>query len=73
VGDQATASSKVYAKLHERLALTDHLAVLGVFISKIVANLQMRGSCYRVNEKSLALFSDLASGYSSGKLMLKLP
>ena len=58
MGDQATASSKVYAKLHERLALTDHLAVLGVFISKIVANLQMRGSCYRVLMISARLTHD---------------
>lgn len=72
VGDQATASSKVYAILNDHLHLADHLAVLAIFINKIVANLQRRGTCYRVNEKSLALFSDLASGYCSGKLLLKL-
>lgn len=72
VGDQATASSKVYARLQERLHLSDHLAVLAVFVGKIVANLQMRSDCTKVNEKSLALFSDLASGYCSGKLLLKV-
>ena len=72
VGDQATASSKVYARLQERLSLNDHLAVLGVFVNKMVANLQMRSECPKVIEKSLTLFSDLASGYCSGKLLLKL-
>ena len=72
VGDQATASSKVYARLQERLNVCDHVAVLGVFVSKIVANLQLRPQCHKVNEKSLALFSDLAGGYCSGKLLLKL-
>lgn len=72
VGDQATASSKVYGMLQARLQLSDHLAVLVLFVNKIVANLQMRGLSHRVNEKSLALFSDLASGYCSGKLLLKL-
>jgi len=72
VGDQATASSKVYAKLQERLSLPDHLAVLAVLVNKIVANLQLRAECTKVNERSLALFSDLAGGYCSGKLLLKL-
>jgi exportin-7 len=72
VGDQATASSKVYARLQERLALSDHLAVLTVFVNKVVANLRLRSECTALNEKSLALFSDLAGGYCSGKLLLKL-
>ena len=72
VGDQATASSKVYAKLQERLQLPDHLAVLAVLVNKIVANLQLRAECTKVNERSLNLFCDLAGGYCSGKLLLKL-
>ena len=72
VGDQATASSKVYSRLQERLSLTDHHAVLAVFVNKIIANLQLRSECTRINEKSLSLFADLAGGYCSGKLLLKL-
>ena len=72
VGDQATASSKVYAKLQERLSLPDHLAVLGVLVNKIVANLQLRATCTKIIERSLSLFADLAGGYCSGKLLLKL-
>ena len=72
VGDQATASSKVYVCLGERLGLQDHLAVLSVFVNKIIANLQLRTHAHRVCEKSLVLFADLSSGYCSGKLLLKL-
>ena len=50
---------------------TDH-AGARVFVNKIIANLQLRSECTRVNEKSLALFADLAGGYCSGKLLLKL-
>lgn len=72
VGDQATASTKVYSRLAERVNLGDHFAVLGVFVNKIVANLKLRCGCFKVIEKTLALFSDLASGYCSSKLLLKL-
>mmetsp|Transcript_7505 Transcript_7505/g.12746 ORF Transcript_7505/g.12746 Transcript_7505/m.12746 type:complete len:1077 (-) Transcript_7505:234-3464(-) len=72
VGDQATASSKVYAVLQERLHLSDHLAVLAVLMNKIVTNLKLRSDCLRITEKTLALLADLAGGYSSGKMLLKL-
>jgi len=72
VGDQATASTKVYSRLQERVNIGDHFAVLGVFVNKIVANLKMRCECRKVNDKTLALFADLASGYCSSKLLLKL-
>ena len=72
VGDQATSSSKVYTRLHEKLGLSDHLAVLQVLVNKIVSNLKHRSQISEVTEKTLALFSDLAGGYCSGKLLLKL-
>lgn len=72
VGEQATSSSKVYVRLGERLHLTDHLAVLSVLVNKIVSNLKHRSECAEVTEKTLALFSDLAGGYCSGKLLLKI-
>ena len=72
VGDQATSSSKVYTRLHEKLGLSDHLAVLQVLVNKIVSNLKHRSEVGEVTEKTLALFSDLAGGYCSGKLLLKL-
>ncbi|KAL1520643.1 hypothetical protein AB1Y20_022216 [Prymnesium parvum] len=72
VGDQATSSSKVYSRLDERLALRDHVAVLGVLVNKILTDLQLRSSNLGTITKALQLFADLAGGYCSGKLMLKL-
>ena len=63
---------QVYVRLGERLHLTDHLAVLAVLVNKIVSNLKHRSECAEVTAKTLALFSDLAGGYCSGKLLLKL-
>ena len=72
IGDQATASSKVYLRLAERLHLADHVAVLSVVTQKIVTNLRLRSDCLHVTQKTLALFGDLAAGFCTGKLMLKL-
>lgn len=72
IGDQATSSSKVYQYLSERLMLGDHLAVLTLLLSKISGHLKYRHACAELTSKALALFSELASGYASGKLLLKL-
>ena len=39
---------------------------------KIVTNLRLRSDCLHVTQKTLALFGDLAAGFCTGKLMLKL-
>lgn len=72
VGEQAMHTSRVYLPLAERLGLTDHLAVLNACVSKIWENLDGFAACPPVVEASLALLSDLAAGYMSGKLLLKL-
>jgi len=72
IGDQATSSSKVYQYLAERLRLADHLAVLTLLMQKITGHLNYRHECAELTTKALALFSELAAGYSSGKLLLKL-
>lgn len=43
-----------------------------VLCSKIATNLKVFGSCEGVVEQTLTLFQDLAAGYMSGKLLLKL-
>ncbi|XP_010424762.1 PREDICTED: exportin-7-like [Camelina sativa] len=73
VGDQAMHSSKqLYARLKELLGLHDHLVLLNVIVGKIATNLK----CYTVSEEvighTLSLFLELASGYMTGKLLLKL-
>jgi exportin-7 len=72
IGDQATSSSKVYQYLSERLMLNDHLAVLMLLMQKVTGHLKFRHECAELTGKALALFSELAAGYSSGKLLLKL-
>ncbi|PSC72660.1 exportin-7 isoform X2 isoform A [Micractinium conductrix] len=72
VGEQVMHSSKVYLKLNERLGLSDHSMVLNIMLSKIATNLKVFGSCEDVVEQTLTLFQDLAAGYMSGKLLLKL-
>ncbi|KAG7549684.1 Importin-beta N-terminal domain [Arabidopsis thaliana x Arabidopsis arenosa] len=72
VGDQAIHSSKLYARLKELLGLHDHLVLLNVIVGKIATNLK----CYTESEEvighTLSLFLELASGYMTGKLLLKL-
>ena len=72
VGEQAIHSSKVYSRLNDLLGLQDHLMVLNVIVSKIALNLKVYAQCEDVIETTLQLFQDLAAGYMSGKLMLKL-
>ncbi|XP_010694655.2 uncharacterized protein LOC104907423 isoform X1 [Beta vulgaris subsp. vulgaris] len=73
VGDQAMHSSKqLYARLSELLGLNDHLVLLNVIVSKIATNLK----CYTESEEvighTLSLFLELASGYMTGKFLLRL-
>ncbi|CAK0751589.1 hypothetical protein CVIRNUC_002079 [Coccomyxa viridis] len=72
IGEQVMHSSKVYTKLQERLGLKDHAMVLNVMLSKIATNLKVYGSCDDIITQTLNLFQDLAAGYTSGKLLLKL-
>mmetsp|Transcript_24027 Transcript_24027/g.60483 ORF Transcript_24027/g.60483 Transcript_24027/m.60483 type:complete len:1061 (+) Transcript_24027:348-3530(+) len=72
VGEQAMHSSKVYTRLNERLGLNDHLMVLNVVLGKIATNLKVYGGAEDIIHLTLNLFQDLASGYMSGKLLLKL-
>mmetsp|Transcript_26690 Transcript_26690/g.50766 ORF Transcript_26690/g.50766 Transcript_26690/m.50766 type:complete len:1056 (-) Transcript_26690:229-3396(-) len=72
VGEQAMHASKVYTRLSERMGLNDHLMVLNITVSKIATNLKCYVNCDEVVEVTLNLFQDLASGYMSGKLLLKL-
>ncbi|XP_054783087.1 uncharacterized protein LOC129290362 isoform X1 [Prosopis cineraria] len=73
VGDQAMHSSKqLYARLSELLGLHDHLLLLNVIVGKIVTNLKCYTECEEVIDHTLSLFLELASGYMTGKLLLKL-
>ncbi|PNT75526.1 hypothetical protein BRADI_1g34100v3 [Brachypodium distachyon] len=72
VGDQAVHSAKLYSRLSELLGLTDHLVLLNVIVGKIATNLKCYAECEDVIDHTLSLFLELASGYMTGKLLLKL-
>lgn len=72
IGEQVVQSSRVYAKLREKCGIANHLDVMSSMLAKIATNLKVYGGCEEVIDAALNLFSDLASGYMSGKLMLKL-
>ncbi|XP_031377633.1 exportin-7 isoform X1 [Punica granatum] len=73
VGDQAMHSSKqLYARLSDLLGLHDHLVLLNVIVGKIATNLKCYTQSEEVIDHTLSLFLELASGYMTGKLLLKL-
>jgi exportin-7 len=72
VGEQAMHSSKVYVQLSERMGLHDHLMVMNLTVTKITKNLKCFAQCDKVVEASLTLLQDLAVGFMSGKLLLRL-
>lgn len=73
VGDHAMHSNKqLYARLNELLGLQDHLMVLNVVVGKIGTNLKCYAQSEEVIEQTLNLFQELAAGYMSGKLLLKV-
>lgn len=72
VGEQAMHSSKVYNQLSERMGLHDHLMVMNLTVTKITKNLKCFAQCDKVVEASLNLLQDLAVGFMSGKLLLRL-
>ncbi|KAK2988430.1 hypothetical protein RJ640_023977 [Escallonia rubra] len=73
VGDQAMQSSKqLYTRFSELLGLNDHLLVLNVIVGKIATNLKCYPESDEVINHTLNLFLEMATGYMTGKLLLKL-
>ncbi len=72
VGEQAIHSSKVYGPLKEHVGIPDHLTALDIIVNKIATNLKVFPQCEELVDLTLTLFQDLAAGYMSGKLLLKL-
>ncbi|KAK4414267.1 Exportin-7 [Sesamum alatum] len=73
VGDQAMHSSKqLYARLSDLIGLNDHLLLLDFIVQKIARNLKCYTESEEVIDQTLSLFLELASGYMTGKLLLKL-
>lgn len=72
VGEQVMTCSKVYLRLREKIGVDTHLAVLNIMVQKIAVNLKQFCDCEEVVSQTLTLFQDLATGFMSGKLLLKL-
>lgn len=72
VGEQIMHSAKVYSQLSENLGLSDHVMVLNAMVVKITTNLKQYNDKEEVVERSLSLLQELAAGYMSGKLLLKI-
>ncbi|MCD7446845.1 hypothetical protein HAX54_017907 [Datura stramonium] len=73
VGDQAIHSSKqLYAKLAELLGLQDHMFILNFIVGKIATNLKFYGESEEVICQTLNLMLEMASGYMTAKLLVKL-
>jgi len=72
VGDASVAGSKLYDRLSETLGIRNHQMVLELMVRKIGANLTHWLHNPVIIEKTLSMFQDLAIGYSSSKLLVKL-
>eukprot|EP00301_Raphidiophrys_heterophryoidea_P004359 c11901_g1_i1.p1 GENE.c11901_g1_i1~~c11901_g1_i1.p1 ORF type:complete len:809 (-),score=218.90 c11901_g1_i1:1309-3603(-) len=72
IGDHAMSSSRVYTKLRELVGLSDHLMVMTVIVDRVIANCKIWASNEEVIRRTLELLSELACGYSSGKMLLKI-
>lgn len=71
IGDQSCHAPKIYVRLSELLGLHDHLLVLDVMVRKIAINLKCCSES-EVLDQTLNLFLEMASGYMTAKLLLKL-
>ncbi|XP_056691120.1 uncharacterized protein [Spinacia oleracea] len=72
IGNEPLHASKLYVRLSELLGLHDHLLVLDVMVQKIAKNLKFCSESEEVLDQTLSLFLEMASGYTSGKFLLKL-
>ncbi|TYZ58875.1 hypothetical protein PybrP1_005973, partial [[Pythium] brassicae (nom. inval.)] len=67
-----TGKHKAYQRMFDRMGFGDHTVVVNMIVTKIGNNLKFWGEDEVVISKTLALFFEIASGYSSGKLLLGL-
>jgi exportin-7 len=67
-----TNKHKAYQRMFDRMGFGDHTVVVNMIVTKIGNNLKFWGNDEIVIDKTLGLFFEIASGYSSGKLLLGL-
>lgn len=67
-----TGKHKAYQRMFDRMGFGDHTVVVNMIVTKVGNNLKFWGEDEVVISKTLTLFFEVASGYSSGKLLLGL-
>ncbi|CAM9597271.1 unnamed protein product, partial [Hapterophycus canaliculatus] len=67
-----TLKQKVFARFFDHIGMGDHAAIINVIVTKIGNNLKYWPDDHEVVSKTLQLFLDMASGYSSSKMLLGL-
>jgi exportin-7 len=67
-----TTKQKIYQRMFENMGMGDHTAVANLIITKVSTNLKYWPNDEDVVRNTLELFYELASGYSSSKLLLSL-
>ncbi|GMI06261.1 hypothetical protein TrVE_jg13515 [Triparma verrucosa] len=72
VDAQPTTKQRVYKNMFDFMAMGDHTQVANLIVTKVGNNLKYWPSNEEVISKTLELFHDMASGYSSSKLLLTL-
>ncbi|CAN0003563.1 unnamed protein product, partial [Choristocarpus tenellus] len=63
---------KVFARFFEHIGMGDHPTIINVIVTKIGNNLKYWPNDHEVVSRTLSLFLDMASGYSSSKMLLGL-
>uniref|UniRef100_A0A6U5ELX6 Importin N-terminal domain-containing protein n=1 Tax=Corethron hystrix TaxID=216773 RepID=A0A6U5ELX6_9STRA len=63
---------KVYERMFEHMGMGDHTTVANLIITKVANNLKFWPNEEDIVSKTLELFLEMASGYSSSKLLLTL-
>ena len=67
-----STKQKVYQNMFEHMGLGDHTVVANLIVTKIGKNLKFWPDDHEIIQKTLDLLTDIASGYSSSKLLLTL-
>jgi exportin-7 len=67
-----STKQKVYQNMFEHMGLGDHTVVANLIVTKIGKNLKFWPDDHDIVSKTLELLTDIASGYSSSKLLLTL-
>jgi len=67
-----TEKQKAYLRMFKRMGMGQYHVVINMMVNKIVNNLRYRHANPDIIMQSLSLFSDFVTGYSSGRLMLRL-